>query len=255
MNIISLGAGVQSTTLALMSAYGELPMPDCAIFSDTGWEPKAVYEHLDKLIKFLPYPVYIVSAGSLKESTINELNTTGQQFSPIPWHIKNNDGSRGMGRRQCTNEYKLRPLQKKIVELLGGYVKGGANVWIGISTDEAHRMKPSRVQYIVNEYPLIEKRLNRQECKNWLENKGWSAPKSSCIGCPFRSNSDWKSLTNEEFQEAVNIDKMIRTINGLNGQRFMHKNLLPLDEVDFRSATELGQLDMFGNECEGMCGI
>jgi hypothetical protein len=47
MRVVSLGAGVQSTTMALMAAHGELtPMPDAAIFADTGWEPKAVYEHL-----------------------------------------------------------------------------------------------------------------------------------------------------------------------------------------------------------------
>ena len=40
MNIISLGAGVQSSTMALMAAKGLItPMPDAAIFSDTGWEP------------------------------------------------------------------------------------------------------------------------------------------------------------------------------------------------------------------------
>jgi len=47
MNIISLGAGVQSSTMALMASHGEItPMPDAAIFADTGWEPKAVYDHL-----------------------------------------------------------------------------------------------------------------------------------------------------------------------------------------------------------------
>lgn len=47
MRIISLGAGVQSTTMALMAAHGAItPMPDCAIFADTGWEPIAVYDHL-----------------------------------------------------------------------------------------------------------------------------------------------------------------------------------------------------------------
>ena len=37
LRVISLGAGVQSTTMALMAAHGEIgPMPDCAIFADTG---------------------------------------------------------------------------------------------------------------------------------------------------------------------------------------------------------------------------
>ena len=47
LRVLSLGAGVQSTTLALLAVRGEIgPMPDCAIFADTGWEPRAVYEHL-----------------------------------------------------------------------------------------------------------------------------------------------------------------------------------------------------------------
>lgn len=42
LRVLSLGAGVQSTTLALMAAHGEFEqMPDCAIFADTGWEPRA----------------------------------------------------------------------------------------------------------------------------------------------------------------------------------------------------------------------
>ncbi len=49
LRVLSLGAGVQSTTLALMIEKGEIPMVDAAIFADTGAEPKAVYDHLDWL--------------------------------------------------------------------------------------------------------------------------------------------------------------------------------------------------------------
>ena len=71
MNIISLGAGVQSSTMALMAAHGELPRPDCAIFADTQWEPKQVYEHLDWLEKQLPFPVYRVSSGNIREDAVH----------------------------------------------------------------------------------------------------------------------------------------------------------------------------------------
>ena len=65
ITVLSLGAGVQSTTVALMAAVGEIkPMPDCAIFADTRWEPKAVYDHLDRLTAALPFPVHVVSAGN-----------------------------------------------------------------------------------------------------------------------------------------------------------------------------------------------
>ena len=44
LRVLSLGAGVQSSTLALMASRGEIgPMPDCAIFADTGAEPAKVY--------------------------------------------------------------------------------------------------------------------------------------------------------------------------------------------------------------------
>lgn len=39
LKILSLGAGVQSTTLLLLAERGELERPDRAIFADTGWEP------------------------------------------------------------------------------------------------------------------------------------------------------------------------------------------------------------------------
>ena len=49
VRVLSLGAGVQSSTLALMIEHGEVPMVDCAIFADTGDEPKEVYKWLDFL--------------------------------------------------------------------------------------------------------------------------------------------------------------------------------------------------------------
>ena len=69
--VLSLGAGVQSTTLALMIEKGEIPMVDCAIFADVGAEPKLVYEHLDWLEKQLSYPIYRVQWRNLKEDVIS----------------------------------------------------------------------------------------------------------------------------------------------------------------------------------------
>lgn len=68
IHIISLGAGVQSSTLALMAAHGEItPMPECAVFADTMAEPQSVYTWLDWLEKQLPFPVIRVSKGDLGE--------------------------------------------------------------------------------------------------------------------------------------------------------------------------------------------
>ena len=116
---LSLGAGVQSTTLALMAAYGEIPAPDCAIFADTGWEPKAVYDHLDRLEARLPFPVYRVSAGNIRDSILARRNTTGGRFASVPWFTLSPSGKKGMGRRQCTSEFKLKPIRQKLRDLAG----------------------------------------------------------------------------------------------------------------------------------------
>jgi hypothetical protein len=237
---ISLGAGVQSTTLALMAAHGEIEAPDCAIFADTQWEPAAVYAHLDRLVTLLPFPVHRVTHGDIRDTIATDV------YDPIPWHT-----TTGIGRRQCTNQYKLAPIRRKVRELLDGKTpRGGCEVWIGISRDEAHRVKPSTVRYIRNRWPLIERGLSRADCRRKLERWGIDAPRSACCGCPLLSNADWQQRRDQpEWDATVAISHRLAA----TGQ-FMHQSCKPLDQVDLRSWDERGQPDLFGEECEGLCG-
>ena len=171
LTVLSLGAGVQSTTLALMAAHGEIDAPDAAIFADTQWEPRVVYEHLKWLMSpnVLPFPVRVVTAGNLRKGVLDRRNTTGGRFSAIPWFTINADGSLGRGRRQCTSEYKLAPIAREVRRLLGKGPRdriraGAASVMIGISKDEAHRAKPARQRYMENCWPLLDRRMSRQDC-------------------------------------------------------------------------------------------
>jgi hypothetical protein len=276
LTVISLGAGVQSTTMALMAAHGELtPMPDCAIFADTQWEPKAIYEHLKWLRSWgvLPFPVWVVSAGDIRNDLLNRTRPRQSLgwFVTVPFFLKYANGDEGIGRRQCTGNYKIEPIDKKLRELLGKEPRdriapGSVEKWIGISMDEATRMKPSPNKWAVNRWPLIEKRMSRRDCLKWLAEQGYSTPpKSSCIGCPYHSNSAWREMRDkrpEEWADAVAIDKAIRDpidvdkgLRKRKGQQFMHPKRVPLDEVDLSTAEEWGQLDLFNNECEGLCGV
>jgi len=265
LRILSLGAGVQSTTLALMAARGEIEAPDCAIFADTGWEPRAVYEHLARLREALTYPVHVVSAGNLRDDIERGASRRTGRIAAVPWYLRNPDGSAGMGRRQCTAHYKLEPLARKVRELLGatprGRVQGFAEIMVGISTDEAARMRPARVRYMRNVWPLIDAGMSRAACLRWLERAGWSAPKSSCVGCPFHSDAQWREIRDgspDEWAEACRLDALIRTggqSRGIRGEQFMHRSMVPLAEVDLATWSERGQPDLFQNECEGMCGV
>lgn len=267
MSVISLGAGVQSTTMALMAACGEItPMPDCAIFADTGAEPMAVYEHLRWLMSpgILPFPIHIVSSGNIRTDLMSG-NTNGRP----PFFILNPDGSAGMSRRQCTGDYKIDPIRKKVRELIGlkprsrGPKTIRVEQWIGISRDEMQRMKDSSFPYIKHRFPLIELNMTRRDCLRWLAGNGFSAPpKSACTFCPFHSDSMWRDLRDndpESWADAIAVDKAIR-LPGKNkmsrGTPFLHRSLRPLSEIDLSTPAETGQIEFgFLQECDGMCGV
>jgi hypothetical protein len=86
IHILSLGAGVQSSTLALMAACGEVtPMPLAAIFADTQAEPDSVYRWLDWLEKQLPFPVHRVTAGSLEADVLKpRITKDGRRYCRTP---------------------------------------------------------------------------------------------------------------------------------------------------------------------------
>lgn len=267
MNIISLGAGVQSSTMALMAAHGEIgPMPDCAIFADTQAEPKAVYAWLDWLEKQLPFPVHRVSKGNLREELLNHMGGKNRIGARPPFFTN----SGGMLLRQCTTTFKVFPIQAEIRRLIGLKPRQRApkevvvHQWIGISTDEAQRMKPSNLSYIKNIWPLIDAGMSRNDCLRWMEKRGYPMPaKSACTFCPYHDDALWRDMKANDpvsFAEACELDEAIRP--GSPGPKrpegdawFVHRSRIPLAEVDFRTAEDVGQIDMFGNECEGMCGV
>lgn len=263
VHIISLGAGVQSSTMALMAAMGEItPMPSCAIFADTQAEPKSVYTWLDWLEKQLPFPVRRVTAGNLAEvSTTPKLSSrSGELYLPwsVPVYTINEDGSKGTMFRQCTDKSKLTPLYKAIDVERGDR---DAVVWIGISVDEASRIKPSRKKQITNAWPLIEKGISRMSCLQWMKNKNYpSPPRSACSFCPYHSDSEWIRLKRDEpeaFQQAIQYEKKLqesfRLIPRLTSLPFLHPRRNPIDKIDFEPTRDI-QSD-FNNECEGMCGV
>lgn len=266
MRVLSLGAGVQSTTTLLMAIHGELPKPDHVVFADVGWEPQAVYDHLSNLEQIMiehGLPFHKVSKGNIKDDFVNGES----RFASMPLFVMNQQGKKGMVRRQCTSEYKIGPLLKKQRELAG--LKTGERckehritTVIGISYDESQRMRDPAFSWIQNEYPLVDLKMTRQDCLDWCADHGYSQPpRSACIGCPFKSQEEWRHLKQQpqEWADAVAFDKLLRTdkrlVDRFQGQAYLHRSCQPLDKVDLRTNEEKGIFSLFDMECEGMCGM
>lgn len=267
LRVLSLGAGVQSTTLALMACEGTLPGLDAAIFADTGWEPKQVYRQVERIAAELGragIAFYRVSKGNLRADAINP----DGDFAAVPYFVRNLDGSQGMGRRQCTEDYKLKPILRACRVLLGAKPPNFRTVprgrvveqWIGFSTDEVHRVNDRSYNlYTVKRYPLLELGMSRKDCRRFLDQRGWgSTVKSACIGCPFHGNRYWREMRDQrpdEWADAVEFDRQIRKggarkrAGQFDGEAFLHRSMLPLDRapIDRRELRELreDQLELF----------
>lgn len=295
IRVLSLGAGVQSSRLLLGAVEGEFgDAPECAIFADPGWESLATYLWLRTLaaveyeqvagsdpprFRAVPgtycgglanLPVHVVTRGedarghgSIRDSYYNA-QSTGKRYVSLPVFVRYSDGSKGMARRQCTKEFKIEPIVGKVRDLVGlqprqpGPRHAIAEQWMGISLDEAVRMKDSRIRWIRNRYPLVDHRETRHDCVRWLARRGLRAPKSACIGCPYTNDARWREMKENspaEFADAVAFDHLIRNGRRTRGQNFLHRSCVPLDEVDFSTAEERGQGNLFSEECEGLCGV
>lgn len=272
IELLSLGAGVQSSAVFLMSCVGELPKLDHAVFSDTGWEPKAVYEHLEwlkEMGKKHGIPIHTVEKSNIKEdalvSQVRGVAEDGNRWASMPYHTLQVDGSKGMIRRQCTSEYKIYPIEKFVRESILGLKKGqtapvkAVRQWFGISTDEMRRVRQSRMRWAHYYYPLIETvGLSREGCLEWMEQMGFPKPaRSACIGCPFKTNAEWRRLRDEtpdEWRDAVEFDKKIRKSGGTRGDVYVHRDCRPLDGAPIDD-DHAGQGLLFDGCETGYCGV
>ena len=146
--------------------------------------------------------------------------------------------------RQCTEKYKIKPIQSYCRKNLGAHFKRPVGVWLGISTDEWTRMATSRTKAFVNFYPLIDYGMSVENCMQYLEDHDYPIPvKSSCIGCPYHSNELWSEMSAAEiadaqdYEDSVNAvvkasDKLRDKPYFANGIR-LHESMIPIGQRPF----------------------
>lgn len=165
--------------------------------------------------------------------------------------------------RHCTYDYKMVPIVREVRRLLGitGKPTGDARATclLGISVDEAGRMKPAREEWMTNQFPLVDARISREECRRIIGEHGIEQPpRSACYFCPFHSLKYWKWLRDyhpAEFERACVFDEQIRHgLKAVQGTAYLSAKRKPLREINLDGNGQR-EIDGFENECEGHCGI
>ena len=201
---LSFGGGPPSAALLILNAQGLIqPKAELVVFADPGSEDPRTYEILPTYEEYaarhgIPFARVTSNAGPLYDWIV-------ERSVPIPAFT-----SKGLGRRQCTERWKIRPIHKLLRQVLG-FEKVTAQ--LAMTRDEVWRMRDSPTKYVTNIYPLIDRHLFREECIEVIEQADLPVPpRSACYFCPLKSIERWKETlqeTPDSFDDAVTLEHLI----------------------------------------------
>lgn len=230
----SYGGGVQSRAIAALIVAGRLPMPDLVAIADTGREVKATWEFIDQHLRPAGFTIHVIPH---EYATVDLYGTNGDLL--IPAFTRSGAGV-GKFPTYCSNEWKQRACRRWLKD----QGVNDCDAWLGISTNEIERMKPSGVNWYRHVYPLIELvPTSRAQCEALLTGQGWPLAKSRCWMCPNQSARDWQNLRDQspaEFQQAVAFDAELRLTDA---NVYVHRLALPLAEAVEKSDEQPGLFD------------
>lgn len=243
MHVLSFGGGVNTVALMVLLVDEQAPL-DCVIFADTGAETEGTYNAVEIAREYLDersIPFKVVQARP-KQTDLYGTLLRRRVIPSVQW-------------RWCTRDFKVNPIHS-YYSTLGTHI----NQYIGIAFDEIHRMKDSGVSHITNIYPLVERRMTRQDCINIIDEAGLPVPeKSGCYFCPFNSTERWKQLLikyPQLFDKAIMLEENSKHFpkQRLTDQVFRERDQVTLRE--YRNRLSTGQHAMQipdGMVCGGDC--
>lgn len=251
----SYGGGVQSIAIALLVAQGTLPRPDLIVMADTSFEATETWEYTFRsVLPLLDSIGLTIEIAPHELATVDDYGKNGDLLIPA-------FTATGKLDTYCSSEWKKLVIRRYLRQ------KGITRcvTWLGMSTDETLRLKPSDVQWQESQWPLCDLpatagygvRLSRVQCRHLILDAGWpEPPTSSCWKCPHRRDPQWQRLKlfyPRDFARACQFDEQMRARDPLHAV-FLHQSRRPLAEVDFTRADAATLFDEEGGECQsGYC--
>jgi hypothetical protein len=219
----SNGLGTQSAAVAVLIAAGQLPAPAIAITADTSRERPESWDYANAYIFPLLRKLGVqIEIASHKLATVDLYGKNGDLLIPAF-----TAGGKGKLPTLCSNEWKRRVVMRHLRQL--GYGPDQAvELWLGITRDEAHRMKTSDVQWMSHRYPLaMELRMSKHDAIAVVERFGWPTPPGSyCYMCPHMRDNEWREIRANPvaWLQAIHADQQITASHGL----YVHRSGVPL---------------------------
>jgi 3'-phosphoadenosine 5'-phosphosulfate sulfotransferase (PAPS reductase)/FAD synthetase len=204
-HVVSFSGGKDSTAMLLLMIERKYQI-DQIFFCDTGMEFPGMYEHINKVEKYIGRPITRLKAGkSFKYLMFEHIKTKGK-----------NKGKKGYGwptmwARWCTTTLKQDVIKRHLrqYDIVVEYH--------GIALDEAQRTKKNQDGRNIR-YPLIEWGMTERDCLEYCYNKGfdWGGlyehfGRVSCWCCPLQSIAELKQLYEhypELWQRLLDMDRL-----------------------------------------------
>lgn len=187
-HIVSFSGGKDSTAMLLRMLEENMPI-DEIIFCDTGKEFPQMYEHIEKVEKYITDKynkniTILKSEKSFDYYMFDHEKTKGK-----------NKGKKGYGwatmrARWCTTLIKNNVIDRHLKKYQDeGYVE-----YIGIAYDEQKRIKEKQ-------YPLVQWQMTEKDCLQYCYERGfdWGGlyehfDRLSCWCCPLKNQKELKIL-------------------------------------------------------------
>ena len=267
MKILSFGAGMQSTALALMSCenairkmkpYPQVPIYDAVVFCDLGLEPSWVQKQAEftrRSCESAGITFYRLDTPLYQDFMKNfgERRTVS-----VPWWTLRADGHRSKMPRNCTCDYKSKAITQYVRWNLLGYRKGqrlrsedlkAHEMHLGFSIEERRRCRTNPHKLFENHFPLVEMGMTRKDSYRYiLDVWGVETKASACAFCPFHRNYFYRHLGEHEpetYQKVLAVDYLLQN----NTPR------LPMDSELFISKSRKRLEELTADECRDGTGF
>jgi len=204
-HIVSFSGGKDSTAMLLMMIEKNMPI-DEIIFCDTGMEFPAMYEHIQKVEKFINRKITILKNEKTFEYYLSDIKIkTGKRQGQFGY------GWAGHIFRWCTKVMKHK--------ISKDYLKNKNYIlYIGIAVDEQKRLQRSHNRQKLFKFPLNEWGISEEQALQYCYKRGlnWGGlyekfKRVSCWCCPLQSIGSARILYNdfpELWQELKRLDKL-----------------------------------------------